>query len=207
MRAELLRSGYAPGQSIIIGEQHGKGVRVDGIILHTAFCLSGKVSLLEDAKVEDGFDVIYLCGHGNLRERTIGGRSLAEIADLLIKAGYQGRQAINLIACSAKEEYHHHTMVGLLEDELNHRLHRVTSEAVGTIVTLKNDKGAAENWLLDCDKAEMEFLQRYQDRLINGGYRYRIRKSSELAALYQGCGAAMARYKEKLIRGEITKKT
>ncbi len=205
MQSKLLKSGFEPGISLIVGEKNNGAVEVDGIILHSAYCLSNQVSLIETGKIEDSTETIYICGHGNLIKRTIGGRKMSEIVDLLIKAGYKGKQQVYLVACSANEKYKGKTMVNLLEEEFNNLWPRVVSDSAGAIVTLKNSNGSTENWLLDCDRLELKFLQDYQNKFIKNKYVYRIRKTSELTAYFSRCREVITKYKEKLIQGEIGK--
>lgn len=205
MQSKLLKCGYEPGVSLIVGDRKDNAVEVDGIILHTAYCLSENVSLIEDGKIEDTTETVYICGHGNKVERKIGGRKMPEIADLLIKAGYKGKQQVYLIACSANEKYKGKTMVNLLEEELNKKLHRVVSDATGTTVTLMNNSGLTESWLLNFDIGEKQILQEYQDKFTKDRYIYRIKKPSELLANFKSCRDAITKYKEQLIRGELGK--
>lgn len=203
MRSRLLHSGYMSGISLIVGERKGGGVEVDGVILHTAYCLSDTVFLIEDGKIGDGTATIYLCGHGDLARRSIGGRSMREIADLLIAAGYRGRQPVYLAACSANEPYRGKTMVGLLEEELGRRLPRVGSDVTGPSVTLKNGRGTTETWLLDCDWLELSGLREFQNRFLADGYVFRVKNSSQLPLDYKRCREPIAAYKQDLILGKI----
>jgi len=203
MQSKLLQSWYEPGISLIAGTKKGYAVEVDGVIIHTAYCFSHQVSLLETAKIVDTIPAIYLCGHGNLAEQTIGGRKMAEIAYLLIKAGYRGKQPIHLISCWATKRYAGTTMAELLEEELRKRIPRVLSDAPGLTVIRKNGEGSAENWLLSCEEAELEFLVEYQAQFVKNRYTYLIQHSDQLTACFQNSSAAVTQYKEKLLRGEI----
>jgi hypothetical protein len=202
MQVELLKRGYAPGQSVIVGEKKGDFVEVDGVILHTAFCLSNQVSLIETASIEPRSERLYLCGHGNLTERTIGGRKMPELAELLLQAGYRGKQQVYLVACSADEKWNGITMVSILEEELNKRLHRVESDATGTTVTLKNQNGETESWLIQCSTAEKHSLQQMQDQFLRGSYTFQVKSNAQLPGLFQRCKDAMTAYKQRLIQGK-----
>lgn len=205
MRSKLLHSGYVPGISLIVGEKSAGVAEVDGIILHTAFCFSDTVFLIEDCKIDDGVSMVYLCGHGNLAERTIGGRSMKEIATLLVAAGYRGKQQIYLAACSAKEKYRGKTMVKLLEEELYRCLPRVVSDVTGPSVTLKSHRGSTETWLLDCNWLELDYLRNLQEQFIQEKYVFRVKSSAQLSDYYQGCRDSIRKYKENLILGKIEK--
>lgn len=130
---------------------------------------------------------------------------MREIADLLIAAGYHGKQRIYLAACSSNEKYRGKTMMQLLEKELSLRLPRVVSDVTGPSVTLQNNRGFTETWLLDCARLELDYLQNLQERFLKDKYVFRVKNSSQLPADYHNCREAIGQYKKDLIMGKIGK--
>ena len=69
------------------------------LILHTAHILSDSVFELDKLNISDNDTLIYLSGHCNLEQRTIGKRSMKEIAEILVHSGFNGVQNIYITSC------------------------------------------------------------------------------------------------------------
>ena len=92
------------GDKVIIVSSVDKdtgGDLVSSIVLHTAYILSNNVSDIDSVRITSQDRLIYLCGHGNLEEKTIGGRSIPNIAKMLATAGYDGTQDIFITSCDS----------------------------------------------------------------------------------------------------------
>ena len=157
---------FPNGKAIIVGKQiGGSRVQIDGIVLHTAFTLSERVSLIEKCKIDYSDKVIYICGHGNATKGTIGGRSIEEIAKMLRDGGYTN-QLVYLTSCDADKMGYRpfNEQMGNTQYSIRSYLNKLLSEGIqdvvfsdsdGSTITIKNStdepeiyviKGITEKW-------------------------------------------------------------
>lgn len=147
---------FIRGKAIIVGKRSGNIVGTDGVIIDTATTLSDNPRVLENANITDEDKIIYICGHGNLEKQTIGKRSMAEIAKLLIEQGYTGIQDIYITSCESATEYKDgSTMAEDLKSHLRSRLKdidnmriNVESKSDGQAVVTTSADGEIELYVL-----------------------------------------------------------
>ncbi|OAA83563.1 hypothetical protein [Clostridium ljungdahlii] len=84
MQFRKINKKFRRGLAIIVGEMEGNDMKTDGIVMHTAFCLSDNPQLICNATITNQDKIIYICGHGNAEKRTIGKLSMNYIASELI---------------------------------------------------------------------------------------------------------------------------
>lgn len=103
---------FERGTCLIVGEKSrfGTKVKVDAVNIAIIRALSnteqvpiGQFQLLDLAQLEPG-EKVYLVAHGIFRTRRIDNRSLREIAEKLIEAGYDGSQSITILACDTDKK-------------------------------------------------------------------------------------------------------
>lgn len=109
MRVERVDVGdLRKGKAVIVVNKKGDNkYMVDGIVLHTATVVAEdetKISILDELEIGEEDKIIYICGHGNKKEKTIGGIGIREIARKVIEAGYKGEQTIVITSCEVIEE-------------------------------------------------------------------------------------------------------
>lgn len=97
-----IEANFEPHKCVLVGNKKGNKVKLDMVNLAIAETLSetGNVHLLDNLALGDG-ETFYLVAHGVYRTRTIDGRSLKEIARLLVRAGFNGTQKVISFACDA----------------------------------------------------------------------------------------------------------
>ncbi|MBF4695076.1 hypothetical protein [Fusibacter ferrireducens] len=128
-------------KAIIVGDMMSK------ILLSSAKILADEQVSIDTLTIEDTDDVLYLCGHGNKDNKTIGKRSMKEIAELLVNAGYKGFQPIYVTSCDSYGmlrllDFHLQVLLQdagemTLDNIDNTNLEYVSGNADGSTVTLK----------------------------------------------------------------------
>nr|WP_294490092.1 hypothetical protein [uncultured Anaerosporobacter sp.] len=109
MRVERVDTGdLRKGKAVIVVARKGdKEYMTDGIVINTANVVAEdvtKISILDELEIGEEDKIIYICGHGNKKEKTIGGIGIREIARKVIEAGYIGEQLIVITSCEVIEE-------------------------------------------------------------------------------------------------------
>lgn len=148
---------------IIFNKARGNKLKVSRIVLHTAFTLSDTPALLENVTIEQDDKLICICGHGNAKKGTIGGRKIEEIAEYLLNAGYNGQQ-IYITSCgsnksingtkSIAEELNAMLSFGIFRkqnkdiQENSESVKLVYSDADGNTITIKNNSDEPEIYIV-----------------------------------------------------------
>lgn len=178
-------------KSIIVG---GK---MSNIVLSTAKILSDEQVNIEELEISDTDDLLYLCGHSNKSAKTIGKRTMKEIADLLVKVGYKGLQPIYVTSCDSVDmlrllDYHLQLLLNesgelTLESIDNKEPIYVKGNADGSTVTLKEDnenvlyvlkaEGKVENFISSLTLLKQnifheksDYVDKYKRKLIAREY-------------------------------------
>lgn len=84
--------------------------------------------------------VLYLCGHGSYKKRTISGYTMKQIADLLIDAKYTGEQLIYIASCHSLKKKHGRTFADELIEALSAKGVRCTCKALAHDTSIVYEK-------------------------------------------------------------------
>lgn len=110
------------GLGVIVAQEDKNGIlKTDTIINCDAHMLSitaPRVLQETDFSKINENHILYICGHGNRKKRTISGLSMKKIAQLLVEHKYSGKQQIVIASCSAARRKHGKTFADELHDEL-----------------------------------------------------------------------------------------
>lgn len=113
------------GLGVIVGvsDKNG-GLHTDSICNCDAHFLSiGTPVVLQNADFSKvpADRVLYLCGHGSRKKRTISGYTMEQIADLFVDAKYTGAQSIYIASCHSLKKKHGKTFADELTEAFSAR--------------------------------------------------------------------------------------
>lgn len=150
------------GTCLIVGCKRANGAKtkIDAVNLAIVRAITGNSNgneqeqlghfqFLDKAKLEP-YQTVYLVAHGIFRTRTIDNRSLSEIAELLVKAGFDGTQTLVSFACDLDKkgidlrakvmgaQHTNKTMAEELTDHLVKELEKVGKHVGRSSIKLKS---------------------------------------------------------------------